>query len=105
MFLKGVQMGKKRRRYSREFKLEAVRMVVEQGRTQQEVAAGLGISNSLVHTWKERFLAEGAVAFPGQGKRKPAEEELDRLRKELSTVRQERDILKKALAYFANEER
>ena len=98
-------MIKKRRKYSREFKLEAARMVIEQGRSQKEVAEGLGIAYSLVHAWKKEFLADGSVAFPGQGKLKPGDEELRLLRQELSTVRQERDILKKALAYFVNEER
>ena len=57
MLRKGVPMGKKRREYSREFKLEAVKMVVEQGRTATEAAEGLGIDRSLLQRWKQEFVA------------------------------------------------
>lgn len=103
MLRKGSPMGKKRRRYSREFKLDAVKLVVEQGRSVREAADGLGINRSLLQTWKKKFLEDGSVAFPGHGRLKPEDEELRALRKELARVRQERDILKKAAAYFAND--
>jgi len=103
MLRKGVPMARKRRQYSREFKLEAVKMVVEQDRTVKDVAEGLGIDRSLLQGWKKQFLEDGSVAFPGHGRLKPDAEELRALHKELSRVRQERDILKKALAYFAND--
>lgn len=96
-------MGKKRRQYTREFKLEAVKMVVEQARTVTDVADGLGIARGLLQTWKKKFVEDGAVAFPGHGSLKPEDEEIRALRKELARVRQERDILKKAAAYFAND--
>ncbi len=99
-------MGKKpRRKYNRDFKLDAVKLVVEQGRGVWEVADGLGISDSLLHRWKAKFLEEGEVAFPGHGKLNPHEDELRRLRKELKEAQMERDILKKATAYFAKETR
>ena len=96
-------MGKKRRKYTREFKLDAVKMVVEGGRTVTEAAEGLGIDRSLLQSWKKQLLEDGSVAFQGHGRRKPEDEELRALRKELARVRQERDILKKAAAYFAND--
>ena len=103
MLRKGVPMGKKRRQYSREFKLDAVRLVVEQGRSVTEAAEGLGIDRSLLQSWKKQLLEDGSVAFPGHGRLKPEDEEVRALRKELVRVRQERDILKKAVAYFAND--
>lgn len=95
-------MGKSRRKHSREFKLEAVKQVVEHGRSVSEVADGLGINRNLLTRWKSQFEKDGAVAFPGNGRLTEIEEENRRLRKELATARQERDILKKAAAYFAN---
>ena len=95
-------MGKSRRKHSREFKLEAVKQVVEQGRTISEVADGLGINRNLLTRWKSQFLADGEVAFPGHGKQTDAQAEIKRLKRELAIARQERDILKKAAAYFAN---
>ena len=57
----------------------------------------------MLHRWKSKFLTDGEVAFPGKGRLKPDDEELRRLRRELFKVKQERDILKKAAAYFARE--
>jgi transposase len=94
-------MGRFRRKHSREFKLEAVKQVVEQGRQISEVAAGLGVNRSLLARWRDQFEAEGARAFLGDTRPGAADEELRRLRRELATAQQERDILKKALAYFA----
>ncbi len=96
-------MGKARKKYSREFKLEAVKMVVEQERTAREVAGNLGVNEAVLHRWKKEFVADGELAFPGHGKLKPEGDELRRLRRELANARQERNILKKALAYFAKE--
>jgi len=96
-------MTKSRKKYSREFKLDAVKMVVEQGRTVIDVADSIGINRSLLQRWKTQLKAEGVLAFPGNGKLNPHEEELRELRRELAKTRQERDILKKATAYFAKE--
>jgi len=96
-------MGRSRRKHSREFKLEAVKQVVEHGRSVTEVAENLGIARNMLTRWKSQFLTEGALAFPGQGKQNELEEENRRLRRELTIARQERDILKKAAAYFAND--
>ena len=95
-------MGKSRRRHSREFKLEAVKQVTEHGRPVSEVADGLGINRNLLARWRRQFEAEGEVAFSGNGRQIEAEAEIKRLKRELTIARQERDILKKAAAYFAN---
>ena len=96
-------MGKSRRKYSPEFKLEAVKQIVEHGRSVSEVADSLGVNRNMLTRWKSQLLAEGALAFPGQGRQTEIEEENRRLRRELAIARQERDILKKAAAYFAND--
>ena len=95
-------MGKSRRKHSREFKLEAVKQVVEQGHSVSEVADALGINRNLLTRWKSQLQSEGELAFPGHGRQSEAEAEIKRLKRELAIARQERDILKKAAAYFAN---
>lgn len=94
-------MGASRRKHSREFKIEAVKQVTEKGRSVTEVADGLGINRNQLHRWKAEFEAEGVSAFPGNGNPSPADEEVRRLRRELAIAQQERDILKKAVAFFA----
>jgi len=94
-------MGKSRRKHSREFKIEAVKQVVEHGRSVAEVAEGLGIQPNMLSRWKSQLETEGAVAFPGNGKASATDEEVRRLRRELATAQMERDILKKAVAFFA----
>lgn len=96
-------MENQRRRYSREFKIEAVRLNTEKGVTVAQVSRDLGISPHLLCRWKKEFRDDGGQAFPGKGHLKPEEEELRRLRREIDTLRQERDILKKAAAFFARE--
>ena len=93
----------KRRKYDREFKVEAVKLVTEGGRTVAEAARNLGIPENLLYKWKEKYSEDMAHAFPGKGRLKPAEEELRRMKRELADVTQERDILKKALAIFSKE--
>jgi len=94
-------MAGRRRKYAQDFKLEAVRMVVEQGLSSTQVAKDLGIDRSLISSWRKSLEKDGPLAFRGAGRMKPEDEELRRLRRELSIVQQERDILNKALAYFA----
>lgn len=93
----------KRRSFDREFKLEAVRLVVEEGRRISEVARNLGISANLLSRWKRDFLDDPESAFPSKGRLRPQDEELRRLRRELSAVKEEREILKKVLAIFSKE--
>ena len=98
-------MGEKRRRFKREFKLEAVRMVVEGGHRVTEVARDLELRPDMLRRWQREFEGDQQQAFPGQGHLKPDEEEMRRLRRELERVREERDILKKALAIFSGPSR
>ncbi len=93
----------RRRRFDKEFKLEAVRLVVEEGRPVAEVSRGLGIHENLLHVWKRRYKEDMSDSFPGKGRLRPVVDELRRLKKELEDVKQERDILKKALAIFSKE--
>ena len=93
----------KRRSFSREFKLEAVRMITEGGLSVSEVARELDIHVNVVRSWQRQLAAEGDQAFPGNGKLSADQEELRRLREENRQLRMERDILKKATAFFAKE--
>ena len=94
-----------RRRFSRDFKVEAVRQVVDEGRPLARVARDLDISASVLRRWKQQFEEDPSQAFPGHGRMKPEEEELRRLRREVVMLRQERDFLKKTAAFFARESR
>jgi transposase len=92
-------------KYDREFKLEAIRMASEEGNTAVEVERRLGISQGIISRWKKQLKAKAEGAFPGTGHLSDSDEEIRRLRRELTRVSQERDILKKAAAFFANESR
>jgi len=87
-----------RRRYSRAFKDEAVKLVLEQGLTRAQAARDLGISESVLGRWVQKAQAAGGVAIDDDLRR-----ELARLRRENEILRQEREILKKAAAFFARE--
>ena len=93
----------KRRKYDREFKVEAVKLITGEGRVVAEVARNLGIHENLLYKWKEKYTEDMAHAFPGNVRLNQAEEELRRTKRELANVTQERDILKKALAIFSKE--
>jgi transposase len=92
-----------RRKYTREFKLEAVRLSEDPDRTAAEVARSLGIAPKILYRWRQVFKDEGAEAFPGHGRLPEGEEEVRQLRRKLERVTQERDILKKAIAIFSQE--
>jgi len=96
-------MSEPRRSFTREFKIEAVKLVTEQGRSFAEAARNLGIADNLLRKWKQALDAEGNQAFPGKGNLPTLEEELRRLRVEKKRLQMERDILKKATAFFAKE--
>ena len=97
--------SKQRRTYTKEFKLEAVRLTQEPDRTAVEVAENLGINVKELYRWKQQYAEQAQASFPGSGKRAPRDEEIWQLKKKLARAEQERDILKKALAYFASEPR
>jgi transposase len=96
---------KKRKSYSQEFKMEAVRLINERGYTIAEASRNLGIEYSVLRRWKKQFTADPQNAFPGKGRLKAKDEQLRQLQRELERVKEERDILKKALAYFAEDQK
>ena len=101
----GVFMGKVYRHFSREFKLNAVQMVIGNGVAVGKVARELDIHPNMLHLWKRKYLAAGDKAFVGKGRAKPDDVKLRRLRRELRKVKEERDIFKKALASFSKQKR
>ena len=94
-------MPKEQRTFTKEFKVEAVRLVKSSGKSISQVARDLGNADSTLHHWCQQLAEQGEQAFPGSGYQTPPEEELRRLKRELEVTRQERDILKKALAIFS----
>ncbi len=94
-----------RRKFTREFKLEAVKLVRERGVTVAQAARDLGVHGNVLRRWVRECAADAPQAFPGQGHMKPDQLELERLRREVTKLKAERDILKKAAAYFAKESR
>jgi transposase len=88
-------------RHSKEFKLEAIRMINEEARPVAEIARELGVKRTLLYRWRDQVNGKGEKAFKGPGRPKFEEmSEISRLRQEL---KEERDILKKAAAYFARD--
>ena len=96
-------MARQRRTYTSEFKVEAVKLITEQGYSVAEAARSLGIHENLLRSWKISLQANGDQAFPGNGRLPVHEEELRRLRAEVKRLLMEREILKKAAAFFARE--
>jgi transposase len=96
-------MANARRSFNREFKIAAVQLVIGKGYSFAEAARSLDISENLLRKWKQNLEAEGDQAFPGHGQLPPLEEELRRLRADNKRLLLERDILKKAAAFFAAE--
>lgn len=92
-----------RRKFSREFKLEAVRLVRERGVAVAQAARGLDVHENVLRKWVKEFAADPVHAFPGHGQMRPEQLEIDRLRREVAKLKAERDILKKAAAYFAKD--
>ncbi len=96
-------MAKKRKHYSKQFKIDAVKLVTEQGYKVSEAARNLGLHHSSLRRWKKQLETDGNQAFPGKGHMTSEKEELYRLRKENKRLQMEREILKKATAFFVNE--
>ena len=90
----------KKQRYADEFKREAVKLVTEQGYTQAEAARSLGINANLIQRWRRKFAEENPET---ETMNETERQELKRLREEVRRLRMERDILKKATAFFASE--
>lgn len=92
-----------RRRFTREFKLEAVKLIRERGVSYTRASQDLGVHPTQLRHWVKAFAEDPAQAFPGHGQMKPEAAEIARLKREVTKLKAERDILKKAAAYFAKE--
>jgi len=97
--------NKRGRYFTDEFKRNAVQLVVEKGVPVRKVARDLDIHPNLLHQWRRKFLEDGRDAFVGKGHLKPQDAELKQLQREMEEVKEERDILKKALAVFSKRSR
>jgi transposase len=98
-------MAEKRRQFTREFKLEAVRMITSGERRVDDLARDLGVRSATLRDWLKAAEGRAGLAkedvFPGNGKLTSKDEEIRELRRQLEEMTQERDFLKKAAAYFA----
>ena len=92
-----------RRQFSREFKLEAVKLVKERGVSAVRAARDLDVHENVLRKWIWELSVDPKQAFPGKGFMKPEQAEIEKLRKEVAKLKMERDILKKAAACFAKE--
>ena len=92
-----------RRKFTREFKLEAVKLIRERGVSVAQASRDLSIHANVLRKWVKELAADPGHAFPGLGQMKPEQAEIERLRREVIKLKAERDILKKAAAYFAKE--
>ena len=91
----------KQRRFNAEFKIEAVRLMNESGKPVAEIAEDLGVNANTLYRWQQELGEAGKQAFPGKGRLKADDEYIRQLERELRIVKQERDILKKALSIFS----
>ena len=96
-------MADRRRRYTREFKLEAVRLSQQPGVTLTELAKELGIRPELLYRWRKETQVDPEQAFPGQGSLKERDQELDKLRKQVTRLKTENAFLKKVSEYFVKD--
>ena len=93
-----------RKKYSKEFKLDAISLVLEQGYSREQAARSLGIHPPMLSRWVREYQADdNTQAFRGNGKLTPEQVEMRRLREENKRLKMEKDILKKATAFFAGE--
>jgi len=92
-----------RRIFSREYKLEAVKLVRERGVTFAQAARDLDVHENVLRKWVREYGDDPSQSFPGKGQMKPEQLEIERLRREVAKLKAERDILKKAAAYFARD--
>jgi transposase len=92
-----------RRRFGREFKIEAVRLIKERGVSVAQTSRDLDVHPNVLRKWARDLSADPTHAFPGHGQMKPEQLEIEKLRREVAKLKAERDILKKAAAYFARD--
>ncbi len=94
-----------RRSFTREFKVQAVKLVTERGVSVRQAATDLGLHENVLRKWVKDLRLNAGQAFPGRGKQRVDDAEVARLRRELEKTKAERDILKKAVAFFAKDPR
>jgi transposase len=92
-----------RRKFTREFKVEAIRLIKERGVSAAQAARDLDVHENVLRKWVRDFASDPVQAFPGHGQMKPDQLEIERLRRDVAKLKAERDILKKAAAYFARD--
>ena len=93
----------RRKKYSKEFKLDAVSLVLEQSYSRAEAARSLGLNSNMLGRWVLEQQEDGGQAFRGNGKLTPEQEEIRRLNSQVKTLKMEKEILKKATVFFAKE--
>ncbi len=99
-------MGERtRRRFTREFKFEAVRQVVDEGRTRRQVADELGLNANMLGRWIKQLRSDPAQSFPGNGNLKARDKEVEDLRRQVARLKGELSFLKKVSGYFAKNQR
>ncbi len=92
-----------RKTYTKEFKLEAIRLYESSQKSAAQIEADLELPGGIIHKWRKRYKGKGQAAFVGKGHQGELEAEVKRLRRELEVARQERDILKAAVIFFSKE--
>jgi len=92
-----------RRKFTREFKLEAVKLIRDRGVSVTQASRDLGVHQTVLRSWLKAYGDDPVPAFPGHGQQKPEQAEIAALKREVTKLKAERDILKKAAAYFAKE--
>jgi transposase len=92
-----------RRKFPREFKVEAVRLIKDRGVSYAQAAEDLGVHPTQLRDWVKKLADDPQHAFPGNGQMKPEQQEIAQLKREVAKLKAERDILKKAAVYFAKE--
>ena len=98
-------MGKSQPTYTKEFKQQAVQLFESSGKNKTQIARDFGISDSALSKWCQEFGEHGQEAFPGKGYQTTMEEEIKHVRRENEILRQEREILKKAMSIFTQPQR
>lgn len=98
-------MGRVRKKYPREFEMEAVRLMQKRECTTTELARRLNVQEHDLRDCEKQYAKKGENAFPGQGRTSGSAAEIARLKRELDQVKEERDISQKAMAFFARESR
>jgi len=96
-------MEKVKRTFDKEFKINTVKLILSKQKRISELSRELGINENTLHLWKQKYLKDADEAFPGKGQQTPIDSELTRLKRENRVLKEERDILKKALGIFSKE--